>query len=115
MIGHDAVVVPPETSGRLGAEASTGMAFASRWRSSKVRDEHLGRWAIVYVRQSTPQQVSEHKESRERQYALVGHALALGWPPERIQVIDEDQGRSARSMAERLGFQRSHIGMTIRF
>ena len=40
----------------------------------KVKPIHLARRAIVYVRQSTPQQVAEHKESTARQYALVGRA-----------------------------------------
>src|SRR6201993_2257885 len=62
-------------------------------RAAKVRDHHLDRKAIVYVRQSSPQQVAEHKESTARQYALVERALALGWPPGQVEVIDEDQGR----------------------
>lgn len=36
----------------------------------KVTSEHLGRGAIVYVRQSTIGQVVEHTESQRRQYAL---------------------------------------------
>ena len=47
-------------------------------RSEKISDEHLQRLAIVYVRQSTPQQVLEHRESTARQYALVDRAVALG-------------------------------------
>jgi DNA invertase Pin-like site-specific DNA recombinase len=58
------------------------------------------------VRQSTPQQVSEHKESAARQYALAERALALGWPPGQVEVIDEDQGRSGQTAAGRVGFQR---------
>jgi len=42
--------------------------------ASKIRDVHWNRLAMVYVRQSTPQQVAEHKESTARQYALVGRA-----------------------------------------
>ena len=41
-------------------------------RIAKILDHHLARKAIVYVRQSSPQQVAEHKESAARQYALVG-------------------------------------------
>ena len=63
-------------------------------RSAKVRDHHLDRKAIVYVRQSSPQQVAEHKESTARQYALADVAVALGWPRDRVEVIDADQGRS---------------------
>ena len=50
-------------------------------RSPKLRPWHLDRVAIVYVRQSTPQQVLDHKESTARQYALADRAVALGWPP----------------------------------
>lgn len=73
---------------------------------SKLHDHHLRRQAMVYVRQSHPQQVVEHVESTARQYALVERAVAYGWLPERVIVIDEDQGQSGQSMATRLGFQR---------
>ena len=48
--------------------------------SSKVLPRHLDRLAIVYVRQSDPQQVLQHRESKELQYNLVERAVALGWP-----------------------------------
>ncbi len=70
-------------------------------RSTKILDRHLDRLAIVYVRQSTPQQVLEHKESRERQYALADTAVALGWPKDRVLIIDEDQGHSGKDGAQR--------------
>lgn len=63
-------------------------------RSEKIADHHLQRRAIVYVRQSTQQQVLEHRESTARQYALTDRAFALGWPRSAIEVIDEDQGVS---------------------
>lgn len=88
--------------------------------SSKVRDWHCTRLAIVYVRQSTPQQVLEHRESTARQYDLAQRAATLGWPAERVLVIDEDQGRSAETAEGRLGFQRllaevslDHVGMVL--
>jgi DNA invertase Pin-like site-specific DNA recombinase len=62
--------------------------------------------AIVYVRQSTQQQVLEHRESTARQYALADRAVALGWPASAVQVIDEDQGQSGSSAEGRNGFQR---------
>jgi DNA invertase Pin-like site-specific DNA recombinase len=71
-----------------------------------VTPRHLQRLAYLYVRQSTLQQVLEHTESTVRQYALRERALALGWPPERIHVIDQDLGHSGASAADRLGFQR---------
>jgi DNA invertase Pin-like site-specific DNA recombinase len=89
-------------------------------RSSKILDHHLDRLAIVYVRQSDPQQVLNHRESRERQYALADHAVALGWPRERVMVIDDDPGQSGRPAEQRSGFQRllaevsmEHVGMIL--
>jgi DNA invertase Pin-like site-specific DNA recombinase len=88
--------------------------------TSKIRDVHFNRLAMVYVRQSTPQQVLENRESRERQYALSEFAQRLGWPAERVVVIDEDQGQSGKSATERSGFQRlmtevslNHVGMVL--
>jgi DNA invertase Pin-like site-specific DNA recombinase len=75
-------------------------------RSEKITDEHLRRQAIVYVRQSTQQQVLEHRESTARQYALADRATALGWPRAAVEVIDEDQGQSGSSAEGRTGFQR---------
>ncbi len=73
---------------------------------SKVTAAHLQRAAYLYIRQSTLRQVLENTESTERQYALRRRAVALGWPEERIVVIDHDQGQSGASAAEREGFQR---------
>src|SRR5580692_2635254 len=87
---------------------------------SKIRNLHLDRLAMVYVRQSSPQQVLENRESRERQYALAQFAQRLGWPAERVEVIDEDQGQSGKSADQRSGFQRlmtevslNHVGMVL--
>jgi DNA invertase Pin-like site-specific DNA recombinase len=74
--------------------------------SPKVKPFHLTRRAIVYVRQSTPQQVAEHQESAARQYALAERARALGWPPGQVEVIDADRGRSGQTAEGRCGFQR---------
>ena len=65
---------------------------------TKITAEHLARSAIVYIRQSTPQQIIEHKESTNRQYGLVDRAVALGWPADRVVVIDEDQGCQVRAL-----------------
>lgn len=73
---------------------------------SKVTAEHLQRSAYLYIRQSSLHQVMENTESTQRQYALRQRAMALGWPEERIVVIDHDQAHSADSSAEREGFQR---------
>jgi DNA invertase Pin-like site-specific DNA recombinase len=75
-------------------------------RSPKLRPWHLDRVAVVYVRQSTPQQVHDHKESTARQYALADRAVALGWPRDRVVTIDDDLGKSGQSIEGRVGFQR---------
>lgn len=72
---------------------------------SKITRQHLDRLAIVYVRQSSLAQVRGNQESTARQYGLTEKASLLGWDPERILVIDADQGVSGRSAAGRLGFQ----------
>lgn len=81
--------------------------------TAKVQSTHQERMAYVYVRQSTPLQVIEHRESTERQYHLRERAIELGWPASRVEVIDEDQGRSGSTSAHRTGFQRlvSEVGM----
>ncbi len=73
--------------------------------AQQVTPGHLQRLAYLYIRQSTLRQVVEHTESTARQYALRDRAIALGWPPERIVVIDEDQGHSGATSAGRTGFQ----------
>jgi DNA invertase Pin-like site-specific DNA recombinase len=74
--------------------------------SSKVTADHLRRDAYLYVRQSTLYQVANNTESARRQYDLRGRAVALGWPAEKVTVIDIDQGQSGASAADREGFQR---------
>ena len=76
------------------------------WRSEKIRREHLDRVAVVYVRQSTQQQVLLHQESTRLQYGLRQRAIDLGWVAERVLVIDEDLGKSGASAEGRVGFQR---------
>jgi hypothetical protein len=73
---------------------------------SKIRSRHWERLAVVYIRQSSPHQVLENRESRERQYALADVAQQLGWAGERVLVIDEDQGLSGKCSENRSGFQR---------
>jgi DNA invertase Pin-like site-specific DNA recombinase len=89
-------------------------------RSPKIQPWHLDRLAVVYVRQSSVQQVLENRESTERQYALVDRAVACGWPKDRVLVIDEDQGKSGSTSEGRLGFQRllaevglDHVGLIL--
>src|SRR6266567_2137321 len=72
--------------------------------SSKVKAHHLSRQAIVYIRQSTAQQVLNNRESTARQYALDQRAVQLGWPAERVVIVDEDQGLSGQTAEGRSGF-----------
>jgi len=88
--------------------------------NGKVQSSHLQRLAVVYVRQSTLQQVAHHRESTRRQYALTERAVELGWLPTQVLVIDDDQGRSGASADGRPGFQRlvgevglDHIGIVL--
>ena len=78
----------------------------------KVTASHLGRQAYLYVRQSTLRQVFENTESTKRQYALRDRAMSLGWPADRVVVIDSDLGLSG-SDSDREGFQRlvAAVGM----
>jgi DNA invertase Pin-like site-specific DNA recombinase/uncharacterized protein YndB with AHSA1/START domain len=75
---------------------------------------------VVYVRQSSPHQVLEHRESTALQYNLAHRAVDLGWSRERVLIIDEDQGQSGRTAEGRLGFQRllaevglDHVGLIL--
>ena len=72
----------------------------------KIGGRHRDRLAVVYVRQSTLQQVGRHPESTRLQYAPAERARQLGWAGERVIVIDDDLGRSGASAAVRPGFQR---------
>ena len=96
--------IDPRTGAQvLAATAASDMPMSLA--SPKIRPWHLQRKAIVYIRQSTPQQVLEHRESADRQYSLVYRAAALGWPQDGVEVVDEDQGRSGQTVEGRLGFQ----------
>jgi DNA invertase Pin-like site-specific DNA recombinase len=78
-----------------------------------VTADHLRRLACLYVRQSSLQQVHDHRESTARQYDLKRRAQAFGWPLDRIVIIDDDQGLSGASSVDRTGFQRlvADVGM----
>ena len=64
-------------------------------RPSRITSAHLERLAVVYIRQSTPQQVLKNRESQHRQYGLAARAREMGWPDERVLIIDADLGQSA--------------------
>jgi DNA invertase Pin-like site-specific DNA recombinase len=88
--------------------------------SGKIKSHHLNRKAVIYIRQSTLQQVHRHQESTRLQYGLVDRAIILGWPRNDIDVIDDDLGCSGASTEGRPGFQRlvaevglDHVGMVL--
>jgi DNA invertase Pin-like site-specific DNA recombinase len=89
-------------------------------RPEKVHTRHLERLAVVYIRQSSMTQVHRNQESTRLQYSLTGVARQLGWPDDRILVIDDDLGVSGASAIGREGFQRllaevalDHVGMIV--
>ena len=118
-----AVSITSTPGGELDVASPDGcQSFSLGFGSSKLGRRHLERLAIVYVRQSDPQQVLQHRESKELQYNLADRAVTLGWPRERVLVIDEDQGQSAQSAASRQGFRRllaevalDHVGLVLGF
>ena len=72
--------------------------------SDKITEKHLSQKAILYVRQSSMQQLLQHAESRHLQYAMRDRLETLGW--REIEIIDEDLGRSASGSVDRTGFER---------
>jgi DNA invertase Pin-like site-specific DNA recombinase len=101
---HSAAATAGHRAGAKADAAETsdiGMSLSS----PKIRPWHLQRKAIVYIRQSTPQQVLDHRESADRQYGLAHRAATLGWPHGTVEVVDEDQGRSGQTAEGRPGFQ----------
>jgi DNA invertase Pin-like site-specific DNA recombinase len=86
----------------------------------KITRQHQERLAIIYIRQSTPQQVERNQESTRLQYALADRAFHFGWPRETIVTIDDDLGRSGSAIEGRPGFQRlvaevglGHVGLVL--
>lgn len=87
---------------------------------TKIQGHHQDRLAIIYIRQSTLQQVERHSESTKLQYGLVEKAYELGWSSDNVIVIDEDLGRSGANAEGRPGFQRlvaevglDHVGLVL--
>ncbi|GHO62141.1 hypothetical protein KSC_104510 [Ktedonobacter sp. SOSP1-52] len=96
----------------------SGLTALEDLRTEKLHAWHRERLAVVYVRQSTVQQVLDHQESTRLQYGLVGWAQTLGWGVDRVLVIDDDLGKSGASAQGRTGFQRlvsevslDHVGI----
>ena len=88
--------------------------------NGKVHPYHYDRMAIVYIRQSTLQQVERHNESTKLQYNLAQRAYDLGWSADKVLIIDDDLGQSGSSAEGRPGFQRlvaevglDHVGIIL--
>ena len=77
------------------------MLSAATGAEERVSAAHRAKLAYIYVRQSSAGQVRQHQESTELQYRLVDRAALFGWPKERIEVIDDDLGKSGTSSDER--------------
>ena len=102
------------------AKATRADLLSSLGPKSKIASWHHERLAVVYVRQSTVQQVLVHAESTRLQYGLVGRAEAYGWASDRIVVIDDDLGKSGTTTVGRAGFERlvtevslGHVGLIL--
>jgi DNA invertase Pin-like site-specific DNA recombinase len=118
----DPLPVPTSPHSHSGAPARHGQAAPLQGRTTKIQPWHLERLAIVYVRQSSQYQVIHNKESGDVQSGLRDLAIAWGWPPSRVVVVDEDQARTGTSTEARTGFQRvvtevnlNHVGIILSF
>ncbi len=90
--------------------------------STLITPSHLARKTIIYIRQSTPQQVLTNQESLKLQYALHQRALDLGWPAKAIETIDADLGQTAATTQHREGFKdlvaqvtQGHVGIILSY
>ena len=108
---------PPVSPLRDGPTANSSIPHPA---PAKIKSHHRARLAVVYVRQSSPRQVRQNVESTDLQYQLSRRAVDLGWPQERVLVIDDDLGQSAQDATHRLGFQRllaevglNHVGLVL--
>ena len=120
MRATNSTLVPSQPSPAGNGQVETARLPHSFRASSKIQPRHRDRMAEVYVRQSNPQQVKEHRESGALQYELFRLATDLGWSPDRVEVIDDDQGQTAEFAEGRLGFQRllaevslDHVGLIV--
>src|SRR3972149_2872235 len=94
MSGHNGKVLERSKTKGCDATAVVQRGPVGLMPSTKIQDHHLDRLAMVYVRQSSPQQVLENRESRERQYALADLAAGLGWPAGPVVGVDKGSAAS---------------------
>lgn len=81
--------------------------------SELVTPQHLSRKAVIYIRQSSPNQLIHNQESLKLQYALKQRALELGWEPTSIETIDRDLGITASTAEHRAGFKEMIAQVTL--
>jgi DNA invertase Pin-like site-specific DNA recombinase len=86
----------------------------------KITEHHLARLAYIYIRQSSPGQVANNKESALNQRLMAKRAVALGWRPDQVHIIKVDQGVSGKYSDPRAGFQElvaevslGHVGIIL--
>ncbi len=73
--------------------------------SELITSRHLERLAMIYICQSSPQQVLSNLERLPLQYALKQRDQDLRCPPARVEVIDADLGLTAAAAQHRAGFK----------
>src|SRR6266508_1162535 len=119
-VGSVGTVAPSSAAAVVAVGRTPGGPGPLALRSEKVQSWHHDRLAVVYVRQSTAQQVLAHQESTRLQYGLTARARELGWAADRVLVIDDDLGKSGSSAVARAGFQRlvsevslDHVGLIL--
>lgn len=90
--------------------------------SELVQSQQLSRKAVIYIRQSTAHQVLSNVESGKMQRAMREHAQRLGWPADRIEVVEGDTGVSASSTAGRDAYKNllgeialGHVGIVLSY
>ena len=81
--------------------------------SELITTHHLSRKALIYIRQSSPNQAISNQESLRMQYALHQRAVELGWPETAIEIIDNDLGTTAASADHREGFKETLAQVTL--
>jgi DNA invertase Pin-like site-specific DNA recombinase len=75
-------------------------------RPREITPRHLARTAVVYLRQSTDEQVQHNTGSTDYQRGQIRYPQGWGWPAERIHTIDTDLGLSGSAAHHRPGYQR---------
>ena len=98
-------LLPQDVKQAIVAELTTVFSEVIYVDDPVAQPHHLSRKAVIYIRQSTGHQVLTNTESQQLQHAMREHARHLGWPDERIEVVETDLGRSAQSTAGRDGYK----------